>query len=58
MFIFGHKENPYKYIKQAKLFVLTSEREGFPNVLVESFLFLETPVISTDRLSGPRKFFQ
>ena len=32
----GHKSNPYPYIKAADLFVLTSEHEGFPNVLLEA----------------------
>lgn len=54
VYFLGFKANPYKYIKKSDLFILTSEREGFPNVLVES-LFLMTPVISTDCLSGPRE---
>ena len=32
----GHKTNPYPYIKEADLFILTSEHEGFPNVLLEA----------------------
>ena len=48
----GWKPNPYKYIKNAKLFVLSSEVEGFGNVLVES-LALNTPVVSTNCPSGP-----
>jgi len=32
----GHKTNPYPYIKSADLFILTSEYEGFPNVLLEA----------------------
>lgn len=32
----GQKFNPYPYMKNADLFLLTSEREGFPNVLLEA----------------------
>ena len=41
----GHKTNPYPYMKEADLFILTSEHEGFPNVLLESNA-LGTPVIA------------
>ena len=32
----GHQSNPYPYMKEADLFILTSEHEGFPNVLLEA----------------------
>jgi len=32
----GHQTNPYPYMKQADIFLLTSEHEGFPNVLLEA----------------------
>ena len=32
----GYKSNPYPYMKEADLFLLTSEREGFPNALLEA----------------------
>ena len=41
----GHKTNPYPYMKRADLFILTSEHEGFPNVLLESNS-LGTPVVA------------
>ena len=41
----GHKTNPYPYMKEADLFILTSEHEGFPNVLLEANS-LGTPVIA------------
>ncbi len=50
--ILGFKQNPYKYIKNAKLLVLSSDREGLPTVIIES-LILGTPVVSTDCPSGP-----
>jgi glycosyltransferase involved in cell wall biosynthesis len=41
----GHRNNPYPYMKHADLFILTSEHEGFPNVLLESNS-LGTPVVA------------
>lgn len=41
----GHRTNPYPYMKQADLFVLTSEHEGFPNVLLEANS-VGTPVVA------------
>lgn len=50
--ILGFQKNPYPFIKNAKLLVLSSEREGLPTVLIES-LILGTPVVSTNCISGP-----
>ncbi len=48
----GYQENPYKFLKRAKFFVLSSLNEGLPNVILEA-LACQTPVISFDCLSGP-----
>ncbi|PGO26567.1 glycosyl transferase [Bacillus cereus] len=48
----GFKANPYPYLKQSSLFVLSSLYEGFGNVLVEA-LFAGIPIVSTDCPSGP-----
>jgi len=50
--ILGFQQNPYQYIKHAKLLVLASDREGLPTVVIES-LILGTPVVSTDCPTGP-----
>jgi glycosyltransferase involved in cell wall biosynthesis len=50
--ILGFQQNPYKYIKNAKLLVLSSDREGLPTVVIES-LILGTPVVSTNCPTGP-----
>ena len=47
----GFVQNPYSYISQANLFVLSSKWEGLPNVLIEA-IGLGVPVISTRCPSG------
>ena len=50
--LMGFQQNPYPIIKKAKMLVLSSEHEGFGNVIVES-LILNTIVVSTDCPYGP-----
>lgn len=50
----GFKSNPYPYIKNAKMMVLSSDYEGLPTVLIEA-LILNVPVVSTDCKSGARE---
>lgn len=44
--LMGYKENPYKYVKRADLFVCSSYYEGYSTAVTEA-LILETPVITT-----------
>jgi glycosyltransferase involved in cell wall biosynthesis len=53
----GFVPNPYPYMAQAALFVLSSRWEGLPTVLVEA-LSCNTPVIATDCPSGPREILR
>lgn len=48
--LLGYKDNPYKYVNQADLFVCSSYSEGFSTAVTES-LIVGTPVITT-RVSG------
>lgn len=50
VFFFGQQENPYKYIKQADLYVTTSVYEAFSMVMMEAII-LAKPMLSTN-ISG------
>ncbi|MEM3658648.1 MAG: glycosyltransferase [Candidatus Hadarchaeum sp.] len=53
----GFAQNPYKYMKRASVFVLSSQWEGFGNVLVEA-LACGCLVVSTDCPSGPAEILE
>jgi glycosyltransferase involved in cell wall biosynthesis len=50
--LLGFAHNPFAYMSKADVFVLASEFEGLPNVLVQAMAF-GTPVVATDCKSGP-----
>jgi glycosyltransferase involved in cell wall biosynthesis len=50
----GFVENPYPYMKNCDLFVLSSRYEGMPTVLIEA-LSLSNRVISSDCKTGPKE---
>jgi glycosyltransferase involved in cell wall biosynthesis len=51
VFFLGYKENPYKYMKRATIFVLPSLYEGFGIVIVEA-MACGIPVIATQSYAG------
>lgn len=54
VFLLGRKDNPYKYMKEADLFLLSSVYEGFPLVLYEAII-AGTKVVTTDSTGDMRQ---
>lgn len=53
----GFVENPFAYMAQADVFVLSSKWEGLPNVLIEA-MACGTSVVSTNCPSGPAEILE
>ncbi|EDM22993.1 glycosyltransferase [Caminibacter mediatlanticus] len=54
IYFLGFHSNPFKFIKNSKIFIMSSLWEGFGNTIVEA-MACEVPIISTDCKSGPRE---
>lgn len=53
----GFQRNPFAYLKSARAFLLPSNKEGFPNSLVEA-MSLGIPVVSTNCQTGPSEILE
>jgi glycosyltransferase involved in cell wall biosynthesis len=53
----GFVDNPYTVMRQADLFLMTSENEGLPNALIEA-QGLGLPAVSTDCPHGPGEIIE
>lgn len=52
VYFMGFQTNPYQYMKNSKLFIMTSLWEGFGGTIVEA-MACGVPVVSTNCMSGP-----
>lgn len=57
VFFPGFVENPFVWMKNAKLFVLSSAYEGLPNALIQA-MACGTQVISTNCPTGPQEILE
>lgn len=53
----GFQKNPYAFIAMADVFVLSSQYEGLPNILIEA-LALGKEIVATDCDSGPAEILK
>lgn len=53
----GFVDNPYAYLKRARVFALSSKWEGLPTVLIEALAFGKA-IVSTNCKSGPEEILE
>jgi|GEM_PF-176702 glycosyltransferase involved in cell wall biosynthesis len=53
----GNKTNPFIWIKNSKIFILSSKFEGLPTVLIES-MAMNTFIISSNCKTGPKEILK
>lgn len=54
VYFIGQQQNPFKFLRHAFLYVMTSHWEGFPLALCEA-MALGLPVVAPDCSTGPRE---
>lgn len=57
LWMLGFRSNPEVFLRHAHIFVLSSNWEGLPNVLIEA-LVAGVPIVSTDCSSGPAEILK
>jgi len=55
--LLGYVDNPFAFMAQCSLFVLSSQWEGLPGVLIQA-MACGAPVVSTNCLSGPEEILE
>ncbi|HWA34469.1 MAG TPA: glycosyltransferase [Cyclobacteriaceae bacterium] len=54
VYFLGHQTNPFSFLSQASVYVMTSDWEGFPLSLCEA-MACGVPVLAADCYTGPRE---
>lgn len=53
----GRKKNPYIWIKNSKIFILSTKYEGLPTVLIEAMI-LDKIIVASECKTGPKEILE